>query len=355
MGIQPSKRRVIARQKTSGRAVVLFALAIALIGNSFAVPLSAQSAAQQPAPTAQSPAAAPPSGTPEAGATPANVPAWQIAAGGHMEFDVASVKPDSADLSAANTHSNIPLGPMDSFTSTGGLLHATNYPLLIYIVFAYKPTSPEMQSITTQLPKWANTNHYDIEAHASGNPTKDQFRLMMQALLADRFKLKVHYEYKQEPVLALVIDKPGKLGPHFQLHPADAACSTATPAGGPNATIAGGFPEQCGVLSINPALSSGRITVGGRNVPLAMLANMLGSQPMLNINRPVIDKTGITGTVDFTMEFAPEVPPGMGFTPDPTAPTFLEALKDQLGIKLDQQTAPVESIVIDHVEEPSEN
>jgi uncharacterized protein (TIGR03435 family) len=272
-----------------------------------------------------------------------------------MEFDIASVKPDSADLSAGNTHSNIPLGPMDSFTPTGGLLHSTNYPLILYIVFAYKPTSPEMQSINTQLPKWASANHYDIEAHATGNPTKDQFRLMMQALLADRFKLKVHYEYKQQPVLALVLDKPGKFGPHFQSHPADTPCSSAAPAEGPNATVAGGFPEQCGVLNVNPSPSTGRITIGGRNVPMSMLANMLGSQPALNITKPVIDKTGMTGNVDFTMEFSPELPPGTGFTPDPNGPTFLEALKDQLGIKLDQQTAPVESIVIDHVEEPSQN
>jgi uncharacterized protein (TIGR03435 family) len=351
-----SCQNIQGRKGFSRRRAFLVSVSGLFLCGILILPIEAQTSAAQTAPAAAAQEPANPATAAQLSTAQENVPAWQTAAGGHMEFDVASVKPDSADLSAANTHSNIPLGPMDSFTPTGGLLHSTNFPLIIYIVFAYKPTSPEVQSINTQLPKWASTTHYDIEAHATGNPTKDQFRLMMQALLADRFKLKVHYEYKQQPVLALVLDKTGKFGPHFQLHPADAPpCSTAQSANGPNATIAGGFPEQCGVLNVIPSPSSGRITVGGRNVPMSMLANMLGSQPALNITKPVIDKTGMTGNVDFTMEFSPDLPPGTGFTPDPNGPTFLEALKDQLGIKLDQQTAPVESIVIDHVEQPSAN
>lgn len=281
------------------------------------------------------------------------MPAWQVAAGGHMEFEVASVKQDMAEPSGETVRSNVPLGPMDSFVPTGGLLQSVNFPLINYIVFAYKPTSTQVVSLQSQLPKWALTNRYDIEAHAPGNPTKDQLRLMMQALLRDRFKLAIHFETKQQPVLGLTMEKPGKLGPNIQLHPADGPpCSTA---GAGNATVAGGFPQQCGVINPGLAGGAGRIRVGARNVPMSMLTNLLGSQPIININKPVVDQTGITGNVDFTFEFSPEVPEGAGFTPDPNGPTFLEALKDQMGMKLVQQNAPIDSIVVDHVEEPSEN
>jgi uncharacterized protein (TIGR03435 family) len=129
------------------------------------------------------------------------VPQWQIDAGGKMTFDVASVKPNN---SGSQPTSNIPLDSMDLFTPTGGLFSATDFPLLEYAKIAYKLTPEQSQAFQSQLPKLANTFRYDIEAHASVNPTKDQFRLMMQALLADRFKLAVHFETRQLPVFALV-------------------------------------------------------------------------------------------------------------------------------------------------------
>ena len=173
-------------------------------------------------------------------------PQWQIDAGGKMEFDVASVKQDTTPLSPQTVHSNVPLGPQDMYSPTGGLLSATNFPLLQYMVFAYKLTSTQFQSVQSQLPKWATTNRYDIQARVAGNPTKDQFRLMMQALLADRFKLAIHYEIKQQPIFALVLDKPGKLGPKLQPHPADSPCSTAGDA--PGGTATNGYRRVPGVV-----------------------------------------------------------------------------------------------------------
>jgi uncharacterized protein (TIGR03435 family) len=284
-------------------------------------------------------------------------PQWQIDAGGKMEFDVVSVKQDTTPLGPETVHSNIPLGPQDMYSPTGGLLSATNYPLLQYMVFAYKLTSTQFQSVQSQLPKWATTNHYDIQARAAGNPTKDQFRLMMQALLADRFKMAIHYEIKQQPIFALVLDKPGKLGPKIQPHPADSPCSTAGAAPGAPPTVAGGFPELCGAFSGWPA--AGRFHVGARNVPMEMIATYLTNPTLIGADRAVIDKTGQAGKFDFIMEFTPQIngplPPGVDFQPDESGPTFLEALKEQLGLKLDSQTGPVPVIVIDHVEPPSEN
>jgi uncharacterized protein (TIGR03435 family) len=339
--------------------------AIILFAGALVAPLSAQSAAAQ-APAAQAPPAQPAQSTlgqavaAQASTTPAPMPQWQIDAGGKMEFDVVSVKPNNAPMTAQTVNSNIPLGPQDMFSPTGGLLSSTNWPLLQYMVFAYKLTPNQVQSVQTQLPKWATGIRYDIEARAAGNPTKDQYRLMMQALLADRFKLAIHYETKQVPAYALILDKPGKFGPGFQQHPTDSPCSTAAPtAQGPAPTIAGGFPEICGAFAIVQPSNPGRIRAGARNVPMAMIATTLSNPQLFGVDRPVVDKTGLTGTFDIVIEFTPQLngplPPGATFQPDESGPTFLEAMKEQLGLRLDKQTAPVDSIVIDHIEQPSEN
>ena len=323
-------------------------------------PSPSQTAQTPPAPaaTSQTPAAQPAES--QAPATPSPVPQWQIDAGGKMEFDVASVKPNTAPMTAQTVHSNIPLGPQDMFTPTGGLLSSTNWPLFQYMIFAYKLTPNQVQSVQTQLPKWATTTRYDIEARAAGNPTKDQYRLMMQALLADRFKLAIHFEAKQVPVYAVVLDKPGKFGPQFRQHPADSPCSTAAPTEqGAAPTQADGFPEICGAfVGVQPS-NAGRLKLGARNVPMAMIAATLSIPELTGADRPVIDKTGLTGNYDIVIEYTPQIngplPPGVNFQPDQSGPTFLEAMKEQLGLKLDKQTAPIDSVVVDHIEQPSEN
>ena len=296
-------------------------------------------------------------------ANSSTTPQRQIDAGAKQQFDVISVKQNNAARTPQNTNSNVPLGPMDDFTPTGGLLSATNIPLSQYIAFAYKLTEPQLQAIQSQLPKWANSNRYDIQAKASGNPNKDQMRLMTQALLAKRFKLALHYETRQVPVLALVLDKPGKLGPQLQLHPDRSPCSSVPASPGRDdqtfqPTVAGGFPEVCGVITMVQPSAPGRIRVGARGAPLSMFASLM-NVGATGVGRPSSTRRGSLGKVDFVIEFTPElngpVPPGATFHPDPNGPTFMEALKQQLGLKLESQTGPVNAIVIDHVEEPSAN
>jgi uncharacterized protein (TIGR03435 family) len=288
------------------------------------------------------------------------VPQWQIDAGGKMEFDVASVKQDTATPSQETVKSNIPFGPRDAFTPTGGLLSATNISLLTYMIFAYKITPNRAGAVADQLPKWAAANRYDIQARAAGNPTKDQFRLMMQALLADRFKLTVHYETRQLPVFALVLDKPGKLGPQLQMHSEDVPCSRAAPtAGTAMPTVASGLPQICGGAYGLPPSSPGRVRAGARDMALAEIGTTFIFTEAVGVDRPVVDGTGLAGKYDFAIEWTPEIngplPPGVNFQPDPSGPTFLQALKEQLGLKLDPQTGRVDVLVIDHVEEPSQN
>jgi uncharacterized protein (TIGR03435 family) len=281
---------------------------------------------------------------------------WEKAAGGKMQFDVVSVKENT---SGAPPQTLFPLGPGNMYTPTGGRFSATDYPLFFYIAFAYKMTTAQMSALQHTLPGWVTSKRYDIEAHAPGNPGKDQMRLMIQSVLADRFKLAIRLETQQKPIFALVLDKPGKTGPQLRPYPDGAPCNPAAPtssaaASGPPQMVDGMFPMICGGYAGMQPSVPGRFHVGARNVTIQIIADQFTG--MANgVDRPVYDRTGLTGTYDFSLEFSPEVPPGANYQPDVNGPTFLEALKDQLGLKLESQTGPVDEYVIDHIEEPTPN
>jgi uncharacterized protein (TIGR03435 family) len=291
--------------------------------------------------------------------TPSPIPQWQIDAGGKLKFDVVSIKQNKsgAPPSGDKQYTNVPLNTWASFTPTGGLFSATNFQLDEYIRFAYKLTMYQSQAMSSQLPKWATTNRYDVQARVAGNPNKDQFRLMMQSLLADRFSLKVHRETRQGPVFALVLIKPGKTGPQLQ---------PSSPCDTPDSQIPlfathGVSPPPCGVgFGAGAGYNAGgRFRVGARAMPMPILATEFVAGWAGNSNRPVLDETGLSGTFDFSIEFVPDSSDTRGsastFQPDPTGPAFLDALRDQLGVKLERKTGPVESIIVDHIEQPSDN
>ena len=102
---------------------------------------------------------------------------------------------------------------------------------------------------------------------------------------------------------------------------------------------------------------AGRQRMGARNVTMAFIAN--GLTAMGNLDRPVFDQTGMKGTFDFAIEWVPDSnppqSPGPDSQPDPSGPGFLQALKEQLGLKLDSQKGPSQFLMIDHVEHPSGN
>jgi uncharacterized protein (TIGR03435 family) len=292
------------------------------------------------------------------------VPEWQKKAGGKAKFDVASVKPNKSSnedlhqlaggFAGADAHTNIAMAG-DDRPATGGLFSATNYPLGTYIAFAYKLNAYQTQFMVSHLPKWTTAERFDIEAHARPDATKDQIRLMMQSLLEDRFQLAVHFENRQGPVLALVLVKPGKTGPMLAPHSEDHPCTETAPLPGvaPTPPAKDGFPSICGTTSVK--LVSGRMNVKSPNISIGQIASYL--LVMGNLDRTLLNQTGLSGNFDFSMEFTPEFngPPPQNFQPDSSGPTFLEALKDQLGLKLVPQTGPVDVLVIDHVVEPSPN
>lgn len=168
---------------------------------------------------------------------------------------------------------------------------------------------------------------YDIVAKAEGDgtPTGDEFRQMLQALLADRFKLKVHREMKEMPVYALVV---GKNGP--KLKPSDPDGETM-----------------------------GRVSVNGRNYvvtrPKATMEDVVGGISNAFLDRPVLDKTGLTGTYDFKLTYTPDTRANRAGDPDPNDISIFTAVQEQLGLRLEPQKAEVEILVVDRVEKPSDN
>ena len=278
-----------------------------------------------------------------------------------MAFEVASVKPAAP---GAFTSPNFPLDAGDSFVSMsggqpgqapGGRFRAS-FPLLTYITFAYKLTltAEQREAILAHLQKWAGTDRFEIEARAQGNPSKDQMRLMMQALLADRFKLAVHFETHEIPIFALTLVKPGKTGPKLRPHADGPPCDV------PAADV---FPPACDVYAMT-SRPDRSVLSGSRNTTMARLADSLPGQVVgatglfpgtlpsgeARLDRPVVDQTGLSGRFDFSMQWTPE-----SNTPDPQGPTFLEALRDQLGLKLTSTRGPIQTLIVDHVEIPSEN
>ena len=186
----------------------------------------------------------------------------------------------------------------------------TRFALNVLIAFAYKLSFGQQNALKSQLPKWALAERFDIEARAPiSNPTKDQFRLMMQSLLADRFKLMVHPEVRATPVFALEVAKVGKLGTQLVLHSDDPPCgSVPLPRPVPGLSLADADVQKataaiCGDLVSVPGNKPGLRHDQSRNVNMVQIADYLGLAGSLD--RLVIDRTGVNGRYDFSIDFVP--------------------------------------------------
>jgi uncharacterized protein (TIGR03435 family) len=265
--------------------------------------------------------------------------------GGRLEFEAASVRPDDSDKQEP---ASFPLTADDSFPGAVTLFHA-DFTLDTYITFAYKiwETPNLRRSLLAGQPAWIGEQRYRIEARVPENATKNQIRQMMQSLLADRFGLKVHFENCDLPVLALKLSKTGVLGPKLRPHQDGPACSPA------QTSASDVFPPTCGDTQMR---NEGPLAVvGARNVAIDKLASFLSTYGSLNgeFGREVVDETGLQGTYDYTLEFGRQ---GSSENSDTDSlPSLLEALRDQLGMRLAPARAELQQLVIDHVERPSVN
>jgi len=181
----------------------------------------------------------------------------------------------------------------------------------------------------------------------------------MQSLLADRFKLALHSETRQEPFYAMILASPGKTGPKLRPYADDPPCPSAT-------TPSRDFPPN--TLEIPATLPCGGVQgqmLQGQNVSahLHLMARGL-TLPVLasyieffgQLDHPALDQTGLGGTFDLTIDYLPQQASGASAdSADSSAVPLVTALKEQLGLKLESQKGPVDVLVIDHVEEPSPN
>ena len=216
------------------------------------------------------------------------------------QFEVVSIK---VNKSGDPPTSNFPLGPGDVYVRNGGYFSATGFPLITYIAFAYKVIGNQSQHLQPQLPDWAMTERYDIQARATDDPGKNEMRMMMRALLADRFKLAMRYEDREVPVVAFALAKGGKTGPELRLHSDSSPCPTEQPAASAPA-IVDGLPVFCNRIYPLPPSVPGRLRFGGRNVSIGFVADTFSAAT--DSGRPVMDQTGLGGKVDFTLEWMPE-------------------------------------------------
>lgn len=255
-----------------------------------------------------------------------------------LSFEVASIKASAPDSRRVFLQ----------FLPGGGM-RVTNMTLKQVLAFGYDVRDFQISGG----PAWINSDRYDIQArpeHAADAPATppdprqmsdeqretlaQQMRERVRTLLADRFELAVHHDTKEAPVYALMVAK-----------------------GGPKLKENTEPREGRQGMGMRPG---GQVTATA--APVSMLANLLSNL----MGRPVIDKTGLSATYDFELRWTPDSgqtlapagapPPGAEAPPaDPNGPTIFTALQEQLGLRLESQKGPVDMIVIDHVEKPSEN
>jgi uncharacterized protein (TIGR03435 family) len=212
----------------------------------------------------------------------------------------------------------------------GGRFSATAITVQTLLRTAYRIQNYQLAGA----PGWFSTRRYDIVAKAEGNPPAQQ--QLLRALLKDQFKLAVHNETRELAAFALMMAKTdGKAG--LQLRKSDFDCGSY---------LAGEHPlPEPGKVS--PC--SGRINMGSlsaKAIPISQLATSLA--PF--VGRFVVDQTGLTGRFDVDLTWTPDEA-----VADGAGPSIFTAIQEQLGLKLVSEKAPVEVLVVDHVEEPASN
>jgi uncharacterized protein (TIGR03435 family) len=234
-----------------------------------------------------------------------------------LAFEVASVKVRESPRGQP------PPGPIFDFSSSGPRATWAAFPLMGLIAEAYNVRNYQL-SVAPSAERSGFDTYYDIVAKAEGEEprTRSEFRQMLQALLAERFNLQVHHERKEMPVYALIV---GRNGPKFK---------ESAPGADPIA--------RHGVNGRNQTINAPQYTT-------AQLAAAL--TVYVPADRPVVDMTGLTGTYDIKFEATP----AFRLSNDAQFGDIdaFSAVQDQLGLKLEKQTAMVEILIVDQVEKPS--
>ncbi len=248
----------------------------------------------------------------------------------HIAFDVTSVKPNT---SGSGT-SSIGFEP-------GGRFRAVNEPVFRLIQEAFATVATPRPQIVGA-PRWTESDNFDVEAVATGDFSQEQRQMMLQALLADRFKLRSHVETRTVPVYNLVKpSRDAKLGDKLRV--SDGTCDALRKPGAPTPTA-----EQLRPCRL--AFFRGSLSVNG------MSANQFATAGLTRVvDRPVIDRTGLGETLyDWTIEWTDQSQGAAGGDSGLPSSVF-SAVREQLGLKLEPAKGPIDVVVVDHVERPAED
>jgi uncharacterized protein (TIGR03435 family) len=238
------------------------------------------------------------------------------------EFEVATIKPSNLDWPGGGRYMRM---------QTAHQFVARNYTLRVILAAAYNLTPRAVSGG----PAWIDSDRFDIVAEAPGQvrPTTDEQMSMLRKLLSERFSLTFHREPKEFSIYALTV---AKNGPKLM---------EAAPVTSPE-----GSPPLVFVLYPDGA------RLAARDATMAELAWVFQRSAL---DRPVVDKTGLSGRYDFDLEWTPDetqfagnVPTG---NPEPPKPDLFTAMQQQLGLRLEATRGPIAALVVDQVERPSAN
>jgi uncharacterized protein (TIGR03435 family) len=287
---------------------VVVLLASAVAGAQTAATPAPSSPPAQPAASApaQPPAPAP---SAAAGLKP------ETAATADLQFEVATIKPSDPAECCGRTYGE-----------DGRRFQTRNTYLRWLLMWAYGLQSDQIVGA----PAWIDVDRYNLSGELEGTetPTDHQWRAAVQKLLVDRFQMQVRWEKREMKAYALVVAKGG---PKFEKGDDDPHHPPRTGFGG----------------------AVGQTMYGsGQNVTIT---EFFAQVQRLTLDRPVVDQTGLTGRYNMQLEFTREDPAALGMSqiPDNAPPNLFSAVQEQLGLKLEATKAPVDVLVIDHVEKPS--
>jgi uncharacterized protein (TIGR03435 family) len=247
-------------------------------------------------------------------------PPKKMAPDAKPSFEVATIKPSD------------PAHPEQIITLRGAEVITTNVTVHALINLAYWLHPRQL----TGGPAWTESDKFDMagKPDAPGQPNVDQMKIMIQKLLTDRFQLKFHWEKRELPVYAVRLAKTG-------------------------AKLTESQEDPKGIPGWNYGRNARGMIAAFRNSPMSQFTALLQNF----MDRPVVDQSGLTGRYDFSLNFTPDPSQAalLGAPPTPpgdnpeAAPDIFAAFQQQLGLKLEQTRAPVDVMVIDKVEKPSEN
>jgi uncharacterized protein (TIGR03435 family) len=239
-------------------------------------------------------------------------------------FEVATIKPQTGPRPPRGASSP------DRFTNPDTTLRNL-------IEYAYELTDAQVVGG----PEWIASRRFAVDAKAVGTPSRAEMRLMVRALIAQRFKLKTHSETRELPVYLLERVRPdGPLGPALRVS------ECAAPVVSLGAPREPGSAPSCGVVSGSP------VRISARGVAMSQFARNVGDMgAMTGVDRIVTDRTGLAGYYDFELNYRPTETAQLAGGAD--NPTLFDALREQLGLKLTPARAPVSVLVVDSAELPT--